>query len=285
MTTLPRSRALVLTAALATLTLMTGCAAAAPSTDPSGDSGLQPPTILSSGTLSVCVANASSPPNTIFDEVGELTGLEIDLINAVADELSLKPAIVQSAFSALIPSLQAKQCDVIMSTLYIKAEREEVVDFVPYLLSGSAIAVPTGNPDDVTGLDSSLCGLRAIVTVGTTAEELARAKSDECEAEGESAIDISTSDQITVALQQLANQQVDVYLDTAELIGYYIESTDAPIEMAGQPFDTIQIGAATRKDDSALHDAIEEAFASLHSNGRYDEIIATWGASDLALTD
>ena len=44
---------------------------------------------------------------------------------------------VESAFAAVIPTLQAKQCDVIMAQLYIKPEREKVVDFVPYVVEDS----------------------------------------------------------------------------------------------------------------------------------------------------
>lgn len=273
-------------AGFALVAIITGCAATAPtssSSAPAADT-LKPPAILNEGTLSVCVANAASPPNTIFDEAGNLTGLEIDLIDAVGAELGLTINIVQSAFSALIPTLQAKQCDAIMSTLYIKPEREEVVDFVPYLKSGTALSVSEGNPKNITGLDSSMCGHTAIVTIGTTAEELTRAQSSACESDGKKAIDISTTDQPTVALQQLTNGQVDAFLETAELLGYY-KSGGAKIEFAGKPFGTISVGAATRKDDTELHDAIDQAFVTLHESGSYDEILERWGAEDLAETN
>jgi polar amino acid transport system substrate-binding protein len=56
------------------------------------------------------------------------------------------------AFATVIPTLQAKQCDVIMAQLYIEPEREAVVDFVQYAYSGTGIAVSKEKPAAVTGL-------------------------------------------------------------------------------------------------------------------------------------
>ncbi len=45
-------------------------------------------------------------------------------------------------FDGLIPALNGKRIDVINSAMYIKPEREEQVDFVPYMLVGEAVMVP-----------------------------------------------------------------------------------------------------------------------------------------------
>jgi polar amino acid transport system substrate-binding protein len=56
------------------------------------------------------------------------------------------------AFATVIPTLQAKQSDVIMAQLYIEPEGEAVVDFVPYVYSGAGVAVSKEKPAAVTGL-------------------------------------------------------------------------------------------------------------------------------------
>jgi polar amino acid transport system substrate-binding protein len=53
--------------------------------------------------------------------------------------------------------------------------------------------------------------------------------------------------------------------------------------MAGQPFGTIQIGAATLKGNTALHDGIASALEELEGNGTYAKILGTWGQSDLSI--
>lgn len=266
-----------------------GLAACSPSAAPAADTAsaittVAPTALRSAGTLSICTTNLGSPPNITTDESGTLVGSEIDLAKAVAGRLGLKPDFVTVDFSALIPSLQAKQCDVIMASLYIKPEREEVVDFVPYLTSATGVAVKQGADAGITGLDDSLCGKKVMVTVGTTAQDLADAQSTTCTSEGEKALDISTNNQATVGFQQLVSGQLDAYIDAAELIGYYQKQGTAGIEMVGDPTNATDIGAATLKDNTALHDAIQTAFDDLVSTGEYSSILSTWGQESLAYT-
>ncbi|MBX7455531.1 ABC transporter substrate-binding protein [Mycolicibacterium sp. 3033] len=251
--------------------------------EPTGPAKVQPPVVLQAGTLKICAPNDGTPPNVYHDESGELIGSEVDLGKALAAQMGLKPQFVESAFAAVIPTLQAKQCDVIMAQLYIKPEREAVVDFVPYVYSGTGIAVAEEKPADVTGLDDSLCGKKVMVAVATTAESLAMEQSDKCTAAGKPAVDVNRSNQADVSLQQLQNGQVDAFMDTAETLGYYQTKTGAKIQTVGAPFGTIKIGAATLKGNTALHDAIAAALGELESNGTYGKILDEWGMSDLSI--
>lgn len=263
---------------------MAGCASSNESSPAvSGPAKVAPPVVLQANTLKICAPNDGTPPNVFHDETGALVGSEVDLGKALAAQLGLKPDFVESAFSAVIPTLQAKQCDVIMAQLYIKPEREKVVDFVPYVKSGTAIAVSKEHPADITGLDDSLCGKKVMVAVGTTAEALSQEQSDKCVGAGKPAIDINRNNHADVSIQQVQNGQVDAYLDTAETLGYYATKTGAQIQLAGQPFGTIDIGAATLKGNSALHDAIAKALGELESNGTYANILKQWGQSDLSI--
>ena len=248
---------------------------------PTGPAKVAPPAILQAGTLKICAPNDGTPPNVYHDETGDLVGAEVDLGKALASEMGLKADFVQSAFAAVIPTLQAKQCDVIMAQLYIKPEREKVVDFVPYVFSGTGIAVSKDKPAPITGMDDSLCGKKVMVAVGTTAEALSAEQSDKCTAAGKPGVDINRNNHADVSLQQVQNGQVDAYLDTAETLGYYETKTGAKIQMAGKPFGTIKIGAATLKGNKELHDAIATALAALESNGTYDKILNEWGMTDL----
>lgn len=264
---------------------ISGCSSSSDdgSAAPTGPAKVAPPAILQAGTLKICAPNDGTPPNVYHDETGELVGAEVDLGKALASEMGLKADFVQSAFAAVIPTLQAKQCDVIMAQLYIKPEREQVVDFVPYVYSGTGIAVSEEKPADITGMDDSLCGRKVMVAVGTTAESLSQEQSDKCTAAGKPAIDINRNNHADVSLQQVQNGQVDAYLDTAETLGYYATKTGAKIKMAGEPFGTIKIGAATTKGNKELHDAIATALATLESNGTYAKILDEWGMTDLSI--
>lgn len=267
------------------LTGLVGCSSATEDAAPSPTvpAKVQPPAILQAGTLTICAPNDGTPPNVYHDESGDLVGSEVDLGKALAAQLGLKPAFHESSFATVIPTLQAKQCDVIMAQLYIKPEREKVVDFVPYVYSGTGIAVAKEKPAAITGLDDSLCGKKVILAVATTAESLAQEQSDKCTGAGKPAVDITRSNQADVSIQQLQNGQVDAFMDTAETLGYYATKTGAQIQPVGKPFGTIKIGAATLKGDTALHDAIAQALGELEANGTYKKILDQWGMSDLSV--
>jgi polar amino acid transport system substrate-binding protein len=211
------------------------------------------------------------------DATGTLVGSEVDLANALAEKLGLKTQMVQSGFAAMIPTLQARQCDVIMATLYIKPEREQVVDFVPYLYSGTAVSVSKEHPAAITGMDDSLCGKKVMVAIGTTEQ------SEKCTAAGKQPVDINRNNQAAVSIQQVQNGQMDAYLDTAETIGYYISKTGAQIQFAGEPFGTIKVGAATLKGNTELHNAIQQALDEIVTDGKYSEILEQWGQTDLSI--
>ncbi|WP_158167836.1 ABC transporter substrate-binding protein [Mycolicibacterium smegmatis] len=271
-------------AAVSLAGMVAGCSSSEGATpEPTGPAKVSPPAVLTADTLKICAPNDGTPPSVYHDESGDLVGSEVDLGKALAANLGLKPEFVQSAFAAVIPTLQAKQCDVIMAQLYIKPEREKVVDFVPYVYSGTGIAVSKAHPAEITGMDDSLCGKKVMVAVGTTAEVLSQEQSDKCTAAGKPPVDINRNNHADVSIQQVQNGQVDAYLDTAETIGYYETKTGAQIQMAGEPFGTIKIGAATLKGNTALHDAIQQALQALESDGTYDKILDQWGQSELSI--
>jgi polar amino acid transport system substrate-binding protein len=264
--------------------LVSGCSSSPDSASTStGPAKVAPPAILAAGTLKVCAPNDGTPPSVYHDASGNLVGSEVDLANAIANKMGLKTQMVQSGFAAVIPTLQARQCDVIMATLYIKPEREQVVDFVPYLYSGTAVAVSKEHPASITGMDDSLCGKKVMVAIGTTAESLSAEQSEKCQAAGKQPVDINRNNQAAVSIQQVQNGQMDAYLDTAETIGYYATKTGAQIQFAGEPFGTIKVGAATLKGNTELHNAIQQALNELISDGTYDQILEQWGQTDLSI--
>jgi len=262
---------------------LSGCSSSSESEPTSGPAKVAPPAILQAGTLKICAPNDGAPPSVYHDASGTLVGSEVDLANALAAKLGLQPQMVQSGFAAVIPTLQARQCDVIMATLYIKPEREQVVDFVPYLYSGTAVAVSKEHPAAITGMDDSLCGKKVMVAVGTTAEALSQEQSEKCTAAGKQPVDINRNSQAAVSIQQVQNGQMDAYLDTAETIGYYITKTGAQIQFAGEPFGTIKIGAATLKGNTELHNAIQQALDEIISDGTYSDVLGQWGQTDLSI--
>lgn len=261
---------------------LSACSSAGSGTSSASGSGDGALALVKPGALTVCTGD--TPPNIFYDDDNELTGVEIDIANAFAEQLGLKTQLAEYAFAGLIPALQAKQCDVIMGSLYIKPEREEIANFVPYLYSGTAVAVAKGNPEDITGLDESLCGRKVVVITGATGATKAEEQSTACTAAGEPALQITLVDEGTMALQQVIAGQAEAFVDTSEIVDFYHRESDGDIEMAGEPFGKIEIGAATLKDNTALNEALAEAMQAIIDDGTYASILEEWGVQSADIT-
>jgi len=258
---------------------LAGCSTAgsSPGTPSSGAApGVTPPAIAQAGQLTVC-SDISPPPLEFFDAAHKEQGSDIEIGNAIGAKLGLKVVWRQTAFSSIIPTLAAGHCDAIISQLFIKPARLQVVDMVPYMYSGESMVTTTANPKQVTGLDDSLCGLRVSTTIATTAAADVADQSKKCVAAGKSAISILTFTADTDALQQLALDRSDAYATTSETAAYYMTKQPNAYVFAGKQFGKITAGIATRKGNTALVTAITSALSQIKSDGTYAQILKKFG--------
>lgn len=231
--------------------------------------------LVSAGTIHYC-SDISSPPLEFYKNGTTATGSDIAIGDAIAAKLHLKPVWVNTAFSGIIPALQANHCDAILSELFDKPERRKVVSFVDYMFSSSAILVRGGNPLHITGL-AGLCGHHVAAETGTTIVDFFTAQSKKCQAHGKGAISVQTFLRDSDALAQLSLGHVDAYGTTVETGAYDMSKNKGQFQFAGKPFSPIPAGIAVRKNDPQLLNAIKSAFAAIKANGTYKSIMAKWG--------
>jgi polar amino acid transport system substrate-binding protein len=246
-----------------------GPAASTSSSVPSG-------VLLKDGEISFCT-DPTAPPLEFLDADQKPVGADIELGSALAKSMGLQVRWVNVAFNGIIPALQAKQCDAILADLYIKPEREKVVDFVPYLKASNTVLVKEGS--GISGIDA-LCGKKAAAQTGTTAAEYFKQANAKCSG---AHIDVRLFGKDSDALQQLKLGLVDAYGTTLETAAYVMKQQPGQFELAGAPFGAITCGIATRKDAAPLHDAIATALQAIQTDGSYDKILASWNLTGDAL--
>jgi polar amino acid transport system substrate-binding protein len=227
------------------------------------------------GTIRFC-SDISSPPLEFYASGQQPSGSDVDLGNAIAAELGVKPQWVNTAFAGIIPALQAGHCDAIISQLFDKAKRRAVVNFVDYMNSSEAIMVRAGNPDHVAGI-TGLCGLNVAAETGTTVTDFLSAQSKACVAGGKKPVAVQTFLRDSDAVNQLALGHVAAYGTTVETGSYDMSKDTGMFQLAGPAFGQVPTGIATTKQNTALHGAIASAFAALRSNGTYQKIMTKWG--------
>ena len=268
------------TAALATVMIFSGLSACG-SSESSSDSH-NSLNLINDGKLTACVS-LISPPYSYKDNSGNPTGTEVDLIKAIAKQMNLEPEYRNYDFSGLIPALQANQCDVIMSSLYIKPEREKVVDFVPYLKSASSVVVSKSNPKKITGFDDSLCGNKLASVTGSTGATYLEKIAKQCATDGKTKPTTSLVSDSANALLMVKSGQLDALVTTAEEGGFDTKKTNGAVQVAGKVFDSITIGAATTKQKTALHEELAKALKAVKDSGEYSKILDKWGSENMSV--
>ncbi len=258
-------------------------AASTPSAAPSAVAGpvVTPPAIQTAGKIVFC-SDITSPPIEYMGTDNLPTGSDILLGGAIAAKLGLDPVWQNTAFDGLIPALQAGHCDAIMSQLFDKPKRREVINLVDYMNSSQAILVAAGNPKHVKTLDD-LSGSKVAVENGTTIQEILTTENDTLKAATKPLITIVVFPKDTDALQQLQIGQVDAYGTTLESAAYYITKSPATFELAGAPFSQILTGIGVAKENTALTEAIQTAFDAVKADGTYLKILTQFGIQGDAL--
>jgi polar amino acid transport system substrate-binding protein len=262
------------------LAFASGCGTSGSTGSTATTSGKQPAVKVPAGALGQAgeiryCSDISSPPLEFYQNGTTPTGSDVSLGNAIAAELGVRPVWVNTAFSGIIPALQAGHCDAIISQLFNKPARRAVVNFVNYMYSSEAVLVRGGNPLHITGI-GDLCGRKVAAETGTTVTTYLSAQSAACTAHGKPAISVQTFLRDSDALEQLGLGHVDAYGTTVETGSYDMSKSQGQFQFAGQPFGQILTGIATTKSDTALQSAIARAFAIVQSDGTYRQIMTQW---------
>jgi polar amino acid transport system substrate-binding protein len=238
------------------------------------DTTVQPPdNLVTAGRLTYGVA-ASFPPYE-YTQDGEYAGFDIEMGAALAEIMGLEPEISDMQFDGLIPALQGNRIDFINSAMYINPDREEQVDFIPYMVIGETIVVPQGNPKNIRSLDD-LSGLTVAVTVGAIEETFATDHNEVLREAGKPEMTILTLPTANDAVLATQQGRADAYLHSTPGAAYLMQEMPNTFEVAAIFALDTRIGMAVRKGDTAMKEALEAALAEFVASGQYDELMAKY---------
>lgn len=205
-----------------------------------------------------------------FEVDGEYTGIDIDLITAIAENQDFGIEFSPMDFGGIIPALQADQLDVAIAGMSITDERREVVDFSdPYFDAGLSLVVAESNTD-ITSLED-LEGKTVAVKSGTTGAQFAR------DNEAEFGYTIAQFEDSPSMFQEVSNGNADVLLEDYPVIAYAIAESELDLKTVGERLTGDQYGIAVLKGENAeLLEKINAGLQELRDSGEYDEILAKY---------
>lgn len=250
--------------------LLVSCAPTA-DTGTSADVSVQPPAnLVEKGKLTYGVA-ATFPPFEYKD--GELyKGFDVEMGEALAKYMGLEVSILDMDFDGLIPALQGGRIDILNSAMYIKPERAEQVDFIPYMRIGEAIVVPKGNPKGIKSLDD-LAGLTVAVTRGAVEEIYANEQNEKFASEGKEQMTILALPTAPDSVLATEQGRADAFFTSLPGASFMLEDQGDVFEIAGTFDLETQIGIAVRKGNTEMKQAIEAALEKFVDDGSYAQLL------------
>jgi lysine-arginine-ornithine-binding protein len=219
--------------------------------------------------LNICVEGAYPPFSEIASD-GAIVGFDIDIANALCDEIGKSCEMVQSEWDGIIPALLEGKCDAIIASMSITEERKQRIDFTSkyYNSPGRFLAKEgAGLTDTAEGLAGKIVGLQR----GTTYNDFMDGEMPDVElklygTQDEVYLDL-TAGRIDAAFADSIAMS-DGFLKTNAGKGYAFFGRDyGEVKYFGEG-----AGIGVRKEDGDLRDAFSAAIKTIRDNGKYKAI-------------
>ncbi|WP_182084852.1 ABC transporter substrate-binding protein [Aureimonas sp. ME7] len=209
-------------------------------------------------------------PFNYTDASGKLLGFDIDIANALCDQMKVKCTFVTSDWDGIIPALQNDRFDAIIASMSITPERSEQVLFTnKYYNSPGAVAVPK----DSTIADTSAASLagKAVGAQGSTTHAQA-VQTFFPEA------DVRIYPTAEEYKLDIENGRLDAVSDDVVVLTEWLES---PAGACCKLLGTLPVdekiygpgaGIALRKGNDKLKAMFDEAIVAIRANGVYKSV-------------
>lgn len=207
-------------------------------------------------------------PFEFENDKGEMVGVDLDILKAIAEDQGFQYDLVVAGFSAAVTGLEAGEYDGVIAGMSITAEREAKYDFSePYYDSGVGMAVAADS--EIASYDD-LNGKTVAAKIGTEGCSFA-----ESIAEQYGFTIIQFEDSASMYQDVLAGNSVACF-DDYPVLGYEISRGTAlklPMDMErGSSY-----GFATLKGaNPELVEMFNAGLQNLKDSGKYDEILNTY---------
>ena len=221
--------------------------------------------------------DAAYAPFESQNEKGEIVGMTIDMLSAVASKAGVEIKFVNTPWEGIFNSLQQGDRDILASSITITDERKQTMDFTnPYFDAYQLIAVKASSK--VAKFDD-LKKLKVGVQTGTTGDEVVTKQ------QGKNSTNIKRVESTPLALKELEAGGVDaVVADNGVVINYVTNNPGAKFKtVSDKAFAPEQYGFAVKKGNAELLEKLNKGLADIKADGSYDKIYAKYfGAAPAA---
>lgn len=250
------------------LLMLAGCA---PRGEDKGGDALA--RIQAKGEITVALEGTWSPWG-YHDESGELVGYDVEVAQAVAEELGVKVSFAESGWDSLLAGLESGRYDIIVNGVEIDEARQEKFDFsVPYAYNRTAVIV-RGDNEEIQSMED-LEGKQTANTISSTYAAVAQKYGAE----------VTGVDDLNQTFELLTSGRIDATLNADVSYHDYMRAhPEADIKIACLDPDPTQVAIPMRKgeESAALREAIDKALTQLSEDGTLTELSTKYFGVDIS---
>lgn len=205
------------------------------------------------------------PPFNNKNPSGQVVGFDYDIAMALCAKMKAECEVVTSDWDGIIPALNAKKYDFIVSSLSITEDRKQAVDFTdPYYSNKQQFVAKKGGEfkTDIDSLKSKQLGTQRSTQAATWLEDNVGG-------------DIKLYDTQENAYLDLSSGRVDGLLADKYAIYGWLKDDPAgkDYEFKGKPInEDDKVGIALRKGESDLRTKLNLALKEIKEDGTYKKI-------------
>jgi arginine/ornithine transport system substrate-binding protein len=210
-------------------------------------------------------------PFTYKTADGQVTGFDVDIAKALCAEMKAQCSFVESNWDGIIPGLNARKFDAIISSMSITDERKKAVAFSDkYYSTPGRVVAPTGT---ISGTTESLKGkrvgvLRASIQETYAEQVLAPAGAEVVSYDTEEQVYLDLKSKRLDAMVADQAQASEGFLKTPDGAGFSLVGP----ELRDPKYFGYGAGIAVRKSDTDLRDKFNLALKAIRDNGTYKKI-------------
>ncbi len=207
---------------------------------------------------------AAYPPFNSKDASGNVVGFDADVGKALCAKMKVECEIVTSDWDGIIPALNAKKFDFLISSMSITDERKQAVDFTDPYYTNKLQFIAAKNVDfkvDKDALKDKIIGTQRSTLSGTWLED------------NMPDVQVKLYDTQENAYLDLTSGRLDgILADKYANYEWLKSAAGKDYEFKGEPVEqSDKIGIAVRKGD-ALREKLNAALKEIKADGTYKKI-------------
>ena len=206
-----------------------------------------------------------------FKKDGKPAGFDVDIANALCEQIKRKCVFVEQPWDGMIPGLMARKYEVIISSMSITEDRQKQIDFTDKYYNTPSRVV-TRKEVKYTG-PASIKGKKIGVLKASTQEKYAMG---ELKPAGVDVVAYEAQDQVYLDIK--AGRLDGTVADHVEVTGGFLSKPEGKdYELKGEDlfipkYFGIGAGIGLRKGQDALKAELNAAIKAIRANGSYNSI-------------